>query len=377
MTPAEYVYVFTCVAGVLGAVTALRQYALSARWRRAEFVSEFVRRFEAKPEVVDVMRLLDWNQRPIEWKVGGRRGSTEIDDDMLATALDSGTRDERYFEDYEIHVRDVFDRFLTELDRLEVAIQAGLVTAEEFDPYIRYWIEILSGRRIGLKSAAVLTAIWEFIDDYRYDGVQSLFRRYGYDIRPPLQLQPGDVFFTRGGHFISRLIRRLTTRIGDSEAPVNHVGVVVEGGSIHDARVVEAVDMERVKERNLWDSYADGTEVAVFRLNLSDGEQEAVVKAARARLGNSYGGLKLLAHLLDWTLRDRFVFRRLAVRRRTPICSSLVAECFAKCSVLNVNPPFGVPVEQASPAHIWTGLNQLSNSSYVEEVRALSPLVYR
>jgi cell wall-associated NlpC family hydrolase len=49
------------------------------------------------------------------------------------------------------------------------------------------------------------------------------------------QLQPGDIFFTRGTGFLAKAIRFFTRNIGEQRSRVNHVGIVAkEGGSNSD-----------------------------------------------------------------------------------------------------------------------------------------------
>ncbi len=52
-------------------------------------------------------------------------------------------------------------------------------------------------------------------------------------------LEPADVFATRGKSWLSKAIRIFTRHIGESRTKVNHVGVVVEGGTLRDAVIVE------------------------------------------------------------------------------------------------------------------------------------------
>ena len=66
-------------------------------------------------------------------------------------------------------------------------------------------------------------------------------------------LEPADIFLTRGTGIISRLIRVFSRSIGESRTEVNHVGVVVEGGPIDSAVVIEA--LSKVKRHKLVDQY--------------------------------------------------------------------------------------------------------------------------
>jgi hypothetical protein len=408
------------------------QYGRAQRWKRAEFVAGKIREFEAYPEVDLAMRMLDWNRRRVELfpeDPDPAKRAVWVSGAVLASALGLGLdeipgaadeRDHEAAEDQDLEwgdaalqiytpqhphqppavrelyespeevrrrekegpqgvpgrygreearLRDIFDRFLTEFSRFEVFIEAGLVTADEFDPYISYWVSLIADPSRGGKSPKFTKALWQFIEDYGYTGVQSLCRRYGYDIQPQIELLPGDITFTRGRGFISRMIRLFTRRMGESRTKVNHVGVVVTQGPLREAVVVEA--LSRVRRHPLHKHYADGkTEVAVFRpYRLNEDEQARVVKAANAYTDCKYGYLMIAAHWLDWLLLGAYCFRRVVGSSNYPICSWLVAESFAQAGVR-----FGCEPRAASPDDIWDYVTDLQRRSRFEQVRALSLL---
>src|SRR5262245_43542628 len=71
----------------------------------------------------------------------------------------------------------------------------------------------------------------------RRAGADRLGRRRSMDV----QLEPGDIFFSRSNRFLGKAIRFFTRRIGESRTKVNHVGIVVQGGTPNQAVVVEAL----------------------------------------------------------------------------------------------------------------------------------------
>ncbi len=181
-------------------------------------------------------------------------------------------------------------------------------------------------------------------------------------------LEPADVFATRGKSWLSKAIRIFTRHIGESRTKVNHVGVVVEGGTLRDAVSVEA--LIRVTERSLAAGYGGrgSSEVAVFRpINLTEEEKATIVAAARKYVGHKYGFLKLLAHLGDWFLQGAYVFRRLAFMKRYPICSWLVAHSFDE-----VGKHFAVDAGAATPDDIWDFC--VGNPNKYRTVLELGPL---
>lgn len=162
-------------------------------------------------------------------------------------------------------------------------------------------------------------------------------------------LLPGDVFMTRGSGFVSGAIRFFTRTIGEKRTRVNHVGVVVSGGGLTSAAVVEA--LIKVREIKLGDGYGPPKtdKVAIYRpINLTRTEIDTIVAEAREQVGKSYGFLKIVGHFLDWLLLGAYIFRRLTRNGDYPICSWLVAHAFAKAGK-----SFGVDPGAATPDDIW------------------------
>lgn len=182
-----------------------------------------------------------------------------------------------------------------------------------------------------------------------------------------LHLEPGDVMLTRSRGIVGWAIRTFTRHIGESRTKVTHTGVVVDGGPIQRAVIVEALGS--VQRHRLWDRYAGSHgEVAVFRpLNLSPGEIERVVDKAESYVGRKYGYLKLLAHWGDWLLQGAYVFRRLTTQDDYPICSWVVAYAFAAAGK-----DFGVEPGAATPDDIWDFVT--THPEYYAEVLPLRSL---
>ena len=161
-------------------------------------------------------------------------------------------------------------------------------------------------------------------------------------------LQPGDIFLTRGRGFVSRAIRFFTRHIGESRTKVNHVGLVVQGGMLQKAVMVEA--LRTVERHRLIDEYGgQSDEVAIYRpTRLSRAELQRIVTTANGYVGKSYGYGKIALHALDWVLQGAYVFRRLGRMDKYPICSWLVAHAYSAAGV-----HFGVEPGAATPDDIW------------------------
>jgi hypothetical protein len=94
---------------------------------------------------------------------------------ILHTALQTHDKIGRPFTGPEAAIRDCFDSFFGGLERFEQFIQAGLVSASEFQPYLGYWI-----RSICEEANPELRRILnEYVVFYHFEMVASLFQRYG------------------------------------------------------------------------------------------------------------------------------------------------------------------------------------------------------
>lgn len=164
-----------------------------------------------------------------------------------------------------------------------------------------------------------------------------------------IQLQPADIFLTRGNGLISKAIRFFSRSFGESRTKVNHVGIVVSTGSLQDAVVIEA--LSTVNKHTLWDQYGPLKEdlVALYRpMNLTNDDINTIVKEAEKQLGRKYGYLKIMAHLLDWFFLGIYFFRRFTNNGNYPICSWLVANAYSKAGK-----DFGCDPGAAEPDDIW------------------------
>lgn len=182
-----------------------------------------------------------------------------------------------------------------------------------------------------------------------------------------LQLERCDVFLTKGTSFVSKAIRFFTRSFGEKRTQANHVGIIVAPGSVHSATAVEALSKVR---RHTLRRYAAkrSTKVAIFRpINLTDAEMDAIVARAEGYVGRRYGWTKIVTHMLDWSLKGAYVFRRLTPRDDYPICSWLVAHAFKAAGK-----DFGVEAGAANPDDIWDFV--ISNPDKYRQVRELIPV---
>ncbi len=182
-----------------------------------------------------------------------------------------------------------------------------------------------------------------------------------------LQLEPCDIFLTRGSSFVSRSIRFFTKRFGEKRSKVNHVGIIVETGNLHSAIAVEALSKVRMHAMRRY-ARKRTTEVAIFRPKELKAEDKAdIVAKAKTYVDQPYGYGKIVAHLLDWGLQGAYVFRRFTNDDDYPICSWLVAHAYKAAGE-----GFGVEPGAANPDDIWDYVSEHPDD--YERVRELRPI---
>ena len=182
-----------------------------------------------------------------------------------------------------------------------------------------------------------------------------------------LLLEPGDIVLTRGPGFVGKAIRFFTRHFGESRTKVNHTAIVVQGGALREAVIVEA--LVKVQRHTLAGEYGGKRdEVAVYRpTRLSPTQLRHIVATANGYVGRSYGFGKIALHALDWVLQGAYVFRRLGQMDDYPICSWLVAHAYATAGVY-----FGVDPGAATPDDIWDYVTR--RPAEFARVRALARL---
>jgi len=135
-----------------------------------------------------------------------------------------------------------------------------------------------------------------------------------------MQLKACDIFFTHGEGALSKAIRWFSRSPGEAKTETNHVGIVVDDGTLENAGVVEA--LSHVRYGTLPARYRGKRDtVSVWRpANLTKKERAAIVSKARGYIGRDYGWLKLGLHALG--------LQRFAKLDKWPICSYLVGKAY-------------------------------------------------
>ncbi len=181
MTSNEWIAIFGVVAGLGAFISGLCQYTKAQQWKKAEFVAKEIKEFETEPQINIALQMLDWNSREyILLRESPKK--TFIEDKDLCRALVPHTTKDSGFAPDEVMIRDVFDQLLDSFEKFEHFIQSGLVAYKDFKPYLNYWIEIIGNRDSGRKPKEFYTCLWNYIDFYGYNGVQTFVKRFGFNI---------------------------------------------------------------------------------------------------------------------------------------------------------------------------------------------------
>jgi hypothetical protein len=139
----------------------------------------------------------------------------------------------------------------------------------------------------------------------------------------PELLQTGDIVHTQGRHWLSRAIRWFSRKKDGQRAWASHSAMVLT--AMPDDILIEALIQVKVRPASVY--FQDGAHVAIHRVTegLRPSVQREVCLYALGYEGAHYGWPKLILHALDHLIGDRYFFRRLALDKRYPICSWLVA----------------------------------------------------
>jgi hypothetical protein len=188
--------------GALGAfVVGLRQYRRADYWRRSEFLAKEMKEYFADGKVSLALTMVDWGVRDLKlfepFDPGKGSEETTVDRILQCSALrphtmlsstDASdavalpTSGGASFTPAEAAIRDCYDRFLDGLDRFGNYISGDLVSVEDLDPYLGYWVRDIASTACDGEDALWCVCLFAYIEFYAFLGVQELFERFGYDV---------------------------------------------------------------------------------------------------------------------------------------------------------------------------------------------------
>jgi hypothetical protein len=192
----QLVQLLVTIAGsILATVFIVPQYLENQKWRVYEFIAREVKEFETRQETINVMRMLDSEDRNIKLFPDADEAKNKfvlIKKKGLCEAL--GSPEDRELDE-DIHkprkadqayinaaIRDSFDRVLDNLERFNNLIESKVVTPAGLKNYIESWLDLIHSSA----DSEVREKLWLYIEKRNYSGVQKLFNRYNCPIYPQL-----------------------------------------------------------------------------------------------------------------------------------------------------------------------------------------------
>jgi hypothetical protein len=181
----------------------LYQYRKAQLWKRSEFVAAQMKAFFSDPEVRKATTMIDWAIRRInlfdtrdedqsKWPVVSREMQCRAllphtvlpdrSDGEAATAAESIAGSAPQFTLQEAAIRDSYDRLLDGLERFASYIETRLVTREDLEPYLGYWIRDIASDGEDETEKRWTFLLFVYIEFYGFSGVQKLFRLNGVDV---------------------------------------------------------------------------------------------------------------------------------------------------------------------------------------------------
>ncbi len=140
--------VLTFAVGAPAAIFALFSYARAQvethrtnLWKRKEFVALRFDRIEGSENCRTAMRLLDYNATRV--RLAGISPEVRLNDLAVMSALAPRPLRGTYTP-HEQLLREAFDEFFNELDRLAVMVEADLIEPEDLKAYAGYWLGLFN-----------------------------------------------------------------------------------------------------------------------------------------------------------------------------------------------------------------------------------------
>jgi hypothetical protein len=159
----------------------LRQFQKNQAWKRLEFVAAEMKAFYEDDAVREAMTMLDWRKKKMtlfKYRDENDFARVEVNYQIVSEAL--RVDPSLQYNKVQSAIREIFERFLEFLARFEGFLEAGLVKEKDLNPYLDYWMKLISGNDAHSPEATakVLPELWKFIDYYGYRDVRRFVNRY-------------------------------------------------------------------------------------------------------------------------------------------------------------------------------------------------------
>lgn len=155
--------VSTILFSIIGIGKCIYEYTKKLRWDRTKFLSEQMDHFFKDPEIKKVLTILDWNSAKIEFN----GEFIKYNDSTIISAL--STHDiKSSFSPEEKYIRSLFDNFFDRLSIFQIWMDTGLIDRSDTKKFLKYYLEIISGKRKSKSNEFVLT-LKKYIDFYGFE----------------------------------------------------------------------------------------------------------------------------------------------------------------------------------------------------------------
>ena len=149
--------------------------------KRLEFVATEMKNFYDDPAVKAALTMLDWRKKTFAlFKFRNENDSDQVTVDYKTVASALGIDPDLKYDKVQSAIRETFERFLEFLARLKHSSWPGLSRGMTWNPYLDYWMKLISGRDGHSPEATKekLPSLWKFIDYFGYQDVRHLINRY-------------------------------------------------------------------------------------------------------------------------------------------------------------------------------------------------------
>jgi len=128
----------TLVLAFFAGIAALVQWRRDQSWKRAEKLDSMYKEFESSRLIQIACRILDWQRGNFSFPDGEKFEFEHADVEKSLAVHDDG--EQMIFTLTQARMRDAYDAILSFFERLEAAIDSGLVDAHQAVGLFGYWV---------------------------------------------------------------------------------------------------------------------------------------------------------------------------------------------------------------------------------------------
>lgn len=172
------------IGAVIGFSVALWQYTVSQKWKKAEFLASEYKNFISNDYVQKAFAMLDGFKINVPYTdTSGSAKFICFDKTKLKTALTNIHTDKAknrfYAEDPEsTYIRLCIDKFLFKLGVMQVHIDSKLIKPEMLEPYVIYWLDLLTNKTDDTIDNDSKGLIHQYIKDNKIVSLIKLFNTF-------------------------------------------------------------------------------------------------------------------------------------------------------------------------------------------------------